>query len=166
MEGLKINGKEIKLYPNLDKGSPFMLLEDKNSILYFDKGIFYINIKTGQYKYYKLKYLNKDDIKPKFCILENNKFIIYFYNIIKIYKYKKNKLNEIFCKIFDDQIHIHTIFKLFNDKYILIKFKNNKFQILYESKLNFYVKIFEFKSNIYNLTPIDNFKNPDETYFY
>ena len=170
LESLKIKDDEIQLYPNFIKTSPFMLLEDKISILYFDEGILYLNIKTGQYEHFKLRnYLNDENTYNNFyfCILENNKFIIYFNNFMNIYIYKKRKLNIIFCKTFNKETLIDTIFKLFNEKYILIQFKNHNFQIFFESKSNSYENIFEFNnSNIINLTPIDNFKKPDEIYFY
>ena len=85
---------------------------------------------------------------------------------MKIYKYKNKKLKEIFYKEFNEENHIYNIFKLFNEKYILIQFLNNS-QIIYESKLNFYEIIFEFNySHINNLAPIDNFQKSDEIYFY
>ena len=96
LDSLKIRYDEIQLDPNFVKASPFMLLDDKISILYFDEGILYLNIKTGQYEHFKLRnYLNDENTYNNFyfCILENNKFIIYFNNIMNIYKYKKKKLN-------------------------------------------------------------------------
>ena len=39
LENLNIKDDEIKLVPNFSKACPFMLLEDKIWILYFDEGI-------------------------------------------------------------------------------------------------------------------------------
>ena len=167
LEKIKTNNNDIKFNHNKNKVNPFMLLEDNNSVLYFGEGIFYINIKTGHYNYFKLSdYINGEDINPKLCILENNKFILYFDSIIKIYKYGKNKLKNIFSKKFDEKVKIDNIFKLFKAKYILIQFKDNNFQIFYETKSNLYEKVFEFSnSNYYDLNQIDYFGKLDEAYF-
>ena len=113
-----------------NKINPYMLLEDNNSVLFFDEGIFYINLETGEMNHYNIADL-KDFKSYKFCTLENNKFIIYFEKTMIVYKYENNKINKIFSKNLD----IDRIFKLFKGEYILIKFKND-IKIFYESDLN------------------------------
>ena len=116
---------------NMNSINPYMLLEDNNSVLYFGEEIFYINIETGEKNYYRLTDLPNFS-SYNFCILENNKFIIYSENGMMAYKYENNTINKFFSQNFE----VENIFKLFKGEYILIKNKNG-IKIYHESHLNF-----------------------------
>jgi hypothetical protein len=161
METKSFNLEELDYRWHLHKygTKAFMLLEDNNSVLYFDEGIFYINIETGETNDYNITDL-KDFKFYSYCTLENNKFIIYCKNEMMVFKYENKTIN----KIFSQYLEVDYIFKLFKGEYILIKFENN-IKVFHESHINdkeiyhFYIKCAKFG-------PINYFGDKRENYFF
>lgn len=164
MESKSFNFKKLEhhLYWNFhlyDRINSCMLLEDNNSFLYFDEGIFYINIETGETNDYNITDL-KDFKFYSYCTLENNKFIIYCKNEMMVFKYENKTIN----KIFSQNLEVDYIFKLFKGEYILIKFDNN-IKVFHESHFH-YKEIYHFDIKCTKLNPINYFGEKRENYFF
>ena len=137
-----------------------MLLEDNNSVLYFDESLlFYINIETGGMNHYNI-YDLKDYEDYNFCILGNNKFIIYSEKEMMVYKFENKKIN----KIFSLEMDIEKIFKLFKEEYILIRNKND-IKVFQEWNLK-YKEIYHFDIKCFTINSINYIGKKKETYFF
>ena len=115
METKSFNFKELNydLYWHIFGTKPYMLLEDNNSVLYFDEKILInINIETREMNHYKISDL-KNFKFYNFCILGNNKFIIYSEKGMMVYKFENKKIN----KIVSQEMDIDKIFKIFKGEY-------------------------------------------------
>jgi hypothetical protein len=148
----------FRYFLSKNKINPYMLLEDNNSVLYFDSGIFYINIETGKTKYHSFDELSTNYY---FCFLENNKFIIYNGQNMIVYKYENDKMNKIFTQNFEN--NIDNIFKLFKGEYILIKI-NNIIKIFYESDLK-YIEYFNSGLKCIEVNSVTYFGDKKVNYF-
>ena len=162
METKSFNFEELDYRWHLHKygTKTYMLLEDNNSVLYFQESIlFYINIETGEINHYNISDL-KDYEYYNFCILGNNKFIIYSEKEMMVYKFE----NKIINKIFSQEMDIEKIFKLFKEEYILIKNKND-IKVFQECNLN-YKEIYHFDIKCFKINSINYNGKKKETYFF
>ena len=166
----KVKNKTEGLYENFlrryNNQLPFIIIENTDLILYIDRNILCINIKTGELiTYYNIKEKYDYYIYP-YCLLTNNIFLVFIGTSILKFKFSENKIKQIeahFNLSFNNNIIF--IYKIFNEHYLLIN-KN----IVYEKRPNYYENILEINENIDTnwgmyIIPVDFLKTTNEEYF-
>ena len=145
---------------------PFINIENTDLILFIDKNILCINIKTGEViTHFNIKEEREFDIYP-YCLLTNNIFLVFIGSSILKFEFSENKIKQIQAN-FDLNFsgEIMYIYKIFNEHYLLMN-EN----ILFEKTPNNYEKILEIKENIdikwgVRLIQVDYLRTTNEEYF-
>ena len=123
---------------------PFIIIKNTDLIIYIDRDILCINIKTGELiTYFKIKEETKFDIYP-YCLLTNNIFLVFIGSAILKFEFSENKIKQIQAN-FDLSFsgEINYIYKIFNEHYLLVN-EN----IFFEKTQNYYEKILELNINM------------------
>ena len=98
-----------------------IIIKNTDLIIYIDRDILCINIKTGELiTYFKIKEETKFDIYL-YCLLTNNIFLVFIGSAILKFEFSENKIKQIQAN-FDLSFsgEINYIYKIFNEHYLLV----------------------------------------------